>query len=360
MNNYSNSEKADMLRCYYISHNNARRASARYQQMYPYRMQPSFTYFNKLEHKLRESGSFNDKENRQRRQNEDQENAEINILALLEANPRTSIREIAEECGCSVGFVSKIIKKHKFKAYKVQPVHEVMAGDYPRRMDFCRWLSREIHENRQYTHDILWSDESNFSNCGKYNRQNTHVWSQQQPNAIQPTNFQRRFSINVWAGVLGTRIIGPHFYEGTLTADRYLNFLQAELPNYLEEVPMAFRNRIIYMHDGAPPHNRRDVTLFLNQRFRKWIGNKAPVELGNILWPARSPDLSPLDFAIWGFIKSKVYATRTRDLEHLKNKIREAFRSITPEMLRNIQNQIPARLDLCLRENGRNFEQFLK
>ncbi|KAJ8923944.1 hypothetical protein NQ315_006720 [Exocentrus adspersus] len=35
-----------------------------------------------------------------------------------------------------------------------------------------------------------------------------------------------------------------------------------------------------------------DVRLFLNDVFPgKWIGKRGPIE-----WPARSPDLSPLDF----------------------------------------------------------------
>ena len=55
-------------------------------------------------------------------------------------------------------------------------------------------------------------------------------------------------------------------------------------------------SRVIFMQDGAPPHFSFFVTDVLNERFPvAWIGRNGP-----ILWPPRSPDLSPLDFFLWG------------------------------------------------------------
>ena len=46
------------------------------------------------------------------------------------------------------------------------------------------------------------------------------------------------------------------------------------------------------MHDGAPPHFSRVARQFLSLHFaNKWIGSGS-----TIAWPARSPDLNPLDF----------------------------------------------------------------
>jgi len=38
-------------------------------------------------------------------------------------------------------------------------------------------------------------------------------------------------------------------------------------------------------------------------------------------WPARSPDLSPCDFFLWGYLKEKVFKIRPRSLEDLKERI---------------------------------------
>ena len=53
---------------------------------------------------------------------------------------------------------------------------------------------------------ILFSDEASFTRDGVNNLRNVHTWSRNNPHE---TNFQMRFSVNVWCGVLGNRLIGP-------------------------------------------------------------------------------------------------------------------------------------------------------
>ena len=48
----------------------------------------------------------------------------------------------------------------------------------------------------------------------------------------------------------------------------------------------------------------------------KWIGRRGSVE-----FPARSPDLTPMDFFLWGYLKDKVYAAKPATIEDLKNEI---------------------------------------
>jgi len=57
-----------------------------------------------------------------------------------------------------------------------------------------------------------------------------------------------------------------------------------------------------FQHDGAHSHYTRHVMQHLNYTFpKRWIGR------GNTInWPPRSPDLTPLDFSLWGLMKSEV------------------------------------------------------
>ncbi|KAJ4435026.1 hypothetical protein ANN_23599 [Periplaneta americana] len=48
----------------------------------------------------------------------------------------------------------------------------------------------------------------------------------------------------------------------------------------------------------------------------RWIGRGGP-----IAWPPRSPDVNPLDFYLWGHLKSLVYSSPVPDLESLRNRI---------------------------------------
>ena len=60
-----------------------------------------------------------------------------------------------------------------------------------------------------------------------------------------------------------------------------------------------------FQHDGAPAHNTANARRHLNEVFgNRWIGRNGPVA-----WPARSTDLTPLDFYLWGHMKTLVYIT---------------------------------------------------
>ena len=100
------------------------------------------------------------------------------------------------------------------------------------------------------------------------------------------SNFQLRFSVNLWCAVLDNQLIGPFILEGRLTGEAYLRFLQEELPGRMEDVPLNERGRMYLQHDGALPHSSRGVTNSLNYRFPgRWIGRGGPHN-----WPARSPE----------------------------------------------------------------------
>ena len=69
--------------------------------------------------------------------------------------------------------------------------------------------------------------------------------------------------------------------------------------------------RMVFQHDGAPAHYSRLVTRNLNLTFpERWIGR-----CGHFQWPPRSPDVTPLDFCLWGWMKNEVYKEKvnTRD-----------------------------------------------
>jgi len=99
----------------------------------------------------------------------------------------------------------------------------------------------------------------------------------------------------------------------------YADFLRNQLNELLEDVPLDVVHRMWFMH-GAPPHFSRVARHFLDERFpQKWIGRGGP-----IAWPARSPDLNPLDFYLWGHLKTIVYSTPIASVEVLRARIQQA------------------------------------
>ena len=76
----------------------------------------------------------------------------------------------------------------------------------------------------------------------------------------------------------------------------------------------------------------------------------------NIAWPPRSPDMTPLDFFLWGYIKSKVYTRNYENIASLKISIRTAFESLTEEMVSSTMENFQKRLETILRVRGQQFE----
>lgn len=246
----------------------------------------------------------------------------------------------------------RVLHNNRYKPYKIHISQALHPGDALRRLNFCNWITQQIANDANILNKIIWLDECKFTNQGMFNRKNEHYWSVENPRQFREIRHQRRFHLNVWCGILGDRLLGPFIYEETLNGERYLNFLNTQLMEYLENFPLAHLAQLWMQQDGAPPHNTIPVREFLNQHFRnQWIGNRGVVE-----WPARSPDLSPLDYFLWGCLKDKIYKTNIENVEELRRRIMTAFGSIRRRDIQRAVNNIRKRAALCIRENGFQFE----
>jgi hypothetical protein len=73
----------------------------------------------------------------------------------------------------------------------------------------------------------------------------------------------------------------------------------------------------------------------------------------------RSPDLSPLDFFLWGHLKSKIYATQPTSLEDLRQRIVNECLQITPQILQNVRQRFEQNLYYCMESDGGHFQHLL-
>src|SRR5215467_11024129 len=325
-------------------HKNYRRAAAVFFERYQIRKSPT-TFFN-VEKSLRENGTFA-KRTRNKTKPVVNEANTINICAAIALNPHISQRVLARTSGVSRSSIQRIMNNQKYHPYHIVLTQELLRRDFERRITFCNWLRNNVAENN-FLERILFSDESTFQNSGHVNRHNMHYWAVENPNWMRAVPFQHRWSLNVWCGIIGNYVIGRYFFEGTVKSQNYYNFLKYDLPVLLEEVPLNVRRDMWFQQDGAPPHFANLVKRYLNKKFRnKWIGRDGPVN-----WPPRSPDLSPLDFFLWGYVKDKVMLHPPTTREDMKERIRDACATVTPEMLTNVRNNVLIRAQKCLEVNG--------
>ena len=80
---------------------------------------------------------------------------------------------------------------------------------------------------------------------------------------------------------------------------------------------------------------------------------------GDIGWPARSPDLTPCDIFLWGYLKAEVYKHRPQTLKALKDAIREEVAAIPPEMTNKVMENFRERLRQCIANNGRYLSEVI-
>jgi len=58
------------------------------------------------------------------------------------------------------------------------------------------------------------------------------------------------------------------------------------------------------------------------------LGRRGPHE-----WPARSPDLTPCDFSLWGWAKEEVYRAKSHTLGQLEDRIWKVITNVPHDFL---------------------------
>jgi len=73
--------------------------------------------------------------------------------------------------------------------------------------------------------------------------------------------------------------------------------------------------------------------------------------------PPRSPDLTPCDFFLWGYIKDRVFVPPLQEsLNELKQRITTAVASVDKDMLRSVGTELEYRIDICRVTKGSHIE----
>ncbi|GFS62523.1 uncharacterized protein TNCV_1263021 [Trichonephila clavipes] len=82
------------------------------------------------------------------------------------------------------------------------------------------------------------------------------------------------------------------------------------------------------------------------------FGDRLISRFGPVNWPPRSCDLTSLDYFLWGYVKSLVYADKPQTLDHLEDNIRRVIADIRPQMLEKVIENWTSRLDYIRASRG--------
>ncbi|GFW75062.1 uncharacterized protein TNCV_447671 [Trichonephila clavipes] len=103
-----------------------------------------------------------------------------------------------------------------------------------------------------------------------------------------------------------------------------------------------------FQQDGATCHTARATIDLLKDT----LGDRLISRFGPVNWPPRSCDLTPLDYFLWGYVKSLVYADKPQTLDHLEDNIRRVIADRRPQMLEKVIENWTSRLDYIRASRG--------
>lgn len=274
----------------------------------------------------------------------------------------------AREAGKVTGIPERSVRRilHlilEMHPYKIQARHQLLPADCDKRHAFATWALAQMDRDPQWLLNIMWTDEAHFSLHGEVNTQNSRIWATSNPHAYT-TKPLHSPHVTVWCGFTASFIIGPLFFEErcpvsgwktcSVTAERYLTLLNDHVVPALQQ--RRALSSVTFMQDGAPPHVSRSVKTFLLSKFTE---DRLISRGCKNAWPARSPDLTPADFWLWGYLKSRVYRGSPATLVELKDAIQLAVSGIDADMLHAAVLGVVTRLTCLLPCGGGHVEHLL-
>ncbi|XP_015124325.1 uncharacterized protein LOC107046257 [Diachasma alloeum] len=243
---------------------------------------------------------------------------EEEVLERVEDDPMVSCRELERATGCPKSTVSRILRDNSLHRFHYTKVQKLEPGDAAQRLHYSQEFLALYYRNENFLSQILWTDESLFTREGIFNQHNLHNYG----------------------------VENPHL------GGRYYTFLTERLTEMLDDIPIASRPQW-FQQDGAPPHSARQVSAYLNLQFP----GRSLGCFGSLRWPARSPDLTPLDFFLWGYLKEQVYKTEPETAEDLVARLHAAVTNVDPEKLRLVRMGVLRRIHACVAAGGGHFQQ---
>lgn len=282
------------------------------------------------------------------------------VRVAVNRSPKRSARKQSLALQISNRSLRRILHEDlQFHPYKIQVAQELKEPDFANRILFCNKMLRIKNRLPRFSDLLIMSDEAHFYLSGNVSKQNTRYWSANNPQEIHPRPLHSP-KVTVWCAVTAERIFGPYFFEDnegktvTVTSDRYVDMLNNFFIPSLDELDID-TGLVYFQQDGATPHTAANSMNLLRNVF----GHRLISRFGDITWPSRSPDLSVCDFFLWGYLKHKVYQTKPRNLNALKERITEEIQAITQPMLERVLNNFFKRLEQCRLVQGHHLRDVI-
>lgn len=206
---YTAREYYDMIIVLGYCDEEAGAAVREYGRRFPNRRQPDANVIRRLQDHCRNTQALVFRNHHDAGRPQDRRNLrrQDQVLDEVAADPTRSTNSLARQFNISQTTVWCTLRGDRMHPYHYRKVQNLHAGDAQQRIQFCRRLLLATENDPEYLRKILWTDESIFTRDGYFNQHNSHHWAHENPRVVRERNHQVRFSLMVWAGLIGDELV---------------------------------------------------------------------------------------------------------------------------------------------------------
>lgn len=297
MENYQIEERVFIVETYYESARSVTTTLRTIRRMRPEMVVPAESTIRRLIKKFKDTGSVADRPAPGPARSVRTDATVAVVQSSVNENPNTSVRRRAQEVAISSASLWRILTEDlRMFPYKVQLVQELKEIDHPSRREFVKiMLEAKVRDPDFFFKKIVFSDEAHFHLGGFVNRHNSRIWGSENPRVINE-RAQYPKKTTVWCALWSQGVIGPFFFENdnefavTVNGHRYREMIKNFFWPQLDSLDIG--SDFWFQQDGATSHTAEETMTILQDRFPGHVISRG----GDINWPSRSCDLTPLDF----------------------------------------------------------------
>lgn len=268
------------------------------------------------------------------------------LRAAVEANPRTTVRELAEELHVTPITVSRHLKEiGKLKKLDKWMPHELNENKKNRRFEVSSALLLR-NKSDPFLDRIVTCDEKWILYD---NRRRSAQWldSGEAPHHFpKPKLHQKKVMVTVWwsaAGLIHHSFLNP---GETITAEKYCQQIDEMHQKFRRMCPRLVNMKgPILLHDNARPHVAQPTLQKLNALGYETLPH-----------PPYSPDLSPTDYHFFKHLDNFLREKCFKNQDDAKNAFNDFVASRTPDFYSTGINKLVSRWQKCVDSNGFYFD----
>jgi histone-lysine N-methyltransferase SETMAR len=279
------------------------------------------------------------------------------VIEQIDVNDPPTQRAVAKSVHVSQSTVSRIIKNAGFTLRKKRKMHKLTMSAIEKRCRRARRLYRQLANGRY--RKFITTDESWFYLDGTEGKRKVCYIKKSDPNyerLIFEQDSSRPAGFMVWGGISSKGKTSLRFVQpgAKINSQYYITkilkpFLSHDLPRLY---PESEKIKPVFHQDSAPSHTSKATITYLNESKINYV---KPEE-----WMPKSPDVAPMDYAIWGHLKQRLNKKKIETLDELKKKLLYEWKKMAQSYIDRVLAYWPKRAFLVFKARGFHIEHRLK